>query len=300
VALAGEVEAVLEQALVELHDVVEARYGDEQGAAMGARHVLAVALLVSGAGVGEAVVETAVGGEGLEHPADADLGAEAAADLRGIVEDRAHGNAADGLEHVAQALAHALRGFAPEDLREADVRMGEADGEVLAANGDATHLEARLAEVHLALTGQPPERQVPRGVAPVALNGHLPPLPAHVALRGGVAALVVLLLAQTHVDPGRGVALPAPPLGVGDGPCVDRPPEPPEGRELRILLGLRLHGWVPHVAALAHRRLGDMQLPRDPGDGLAMPRPPAHVPCPAHVDHSFLPFSCRIQRHRQR
>jgi hypothetical protein len=124
VALAGEVEAVLEQALVELHDVVEARYGDEQGAAMGAHHVLAVALLVSGAGVGEAVVETAVGGEELEHLADADLGAEAAADLRGIVEDRAHGNAADGLEHVAQALAHALRGFAPEDLREADARMG--------------------------------------------------------------------------------------------------------------------------------------------------------------------------------
>lgn len=241
-ALAGEVEAVLEQALVELHDVVEARYGDEQGAAMGAHHVLAAALPVSGAGVGEAVVETAVGGEGLEHLADAGLGAEAAADLRGVVEDRAHGGAADGLEHVAQALAHALRGFAPEDLREADARMGEADGEALSPRGDAADPEVRLAEVHLALTGQPPERQVPRGVAPAALNGHPPPLPAHVALHGGVAALAVLLLAQTHVDPGCGVALPAPLLGVGDGPCVDRPPEPLEGRELRILLGPRLHG----------------------------------------------------------
>jgi hypothetical protein len=79
----------------------------------------------------------------------------------GVVEGRAHGNAADELEHVAQALAHALRGFAPEDLREADVRMGEADGEALSPRGDATHLEVRLAEVHLALTGQPPERQVP-------------------------------------------------------------------------------------------------------------------------------------------
>jgi hypothetical protein len=122
------------------------------------------------------------------------------------------------------------------------LEWGEGDGEVLAANGDATDPEVRLAEVHLALTGQPPEQQVPRGVAPVALNGRLPPLPAHVALHGGVAALAVLLLAQTHVDPGCGVALPAPLLGVGDGPCVDRLPEPLEGREPRILLGPRLHG----------------------------------------------------------
>lgn len=71
------------------------------------------------------------------------------------------------------------------------------------------------------LARQPSQRQEPLGVPAVALAGHL--LAAlDVALYGGVAVRSALLIAKSHVDPRRRVALLAPDPAVVVEPGVDR------------------------------------------------------------------------------
>ena len=76
---------------------------------------------VAGAGVAEPVLEPVVGAAGPEGPGGADPVARAPADPGRVVEDDPGGDAADELEDVPGALAHALRVLAGEHLREPDV-----------------------------------------------------------------------------------------------------------------------------------------------------------------------------------
>ena len=60
-------------------------------------------------------------GESAEERRGPHLGADPAADLGGVVEHGPQRHAPEELEDVAEPLADALRGLAPEDLREPDV-----------------------------------------------------------------------------------------------------------------------------------------------------------------------------------
>ena len=182
VGLVAHVQAVREQAPVEGPGVVEARDRDEGVAPVAADLVLDVALLVARVGVGEGVVEPVVGGEQPEELAGAHLPAHPPADLRRVVEHRARGHAAHEREDAREPLAHALGGLAPEDLREAHVGVREAHREVVAARERAPHPEVRLAEVDLALAGEPVQLQEALGVPLVRLAGHLPAAPPHTYL----------------------------------------------------------------------------------------------------------------------
>lgn len=66
-----------------------------------------------------------------------------------------------GCENVLQALADALRGLAPEDLRDSHVGMREAHRGVLSADDGAPHPEVGLPEARLALAGRPLELEGP-------------------------------------------------------------------------------------------------------------------------------------------
>ena len=173
-------------------------------------------------GAGEGVAEPVVRREAAEEPRGPRLPADASADLGGVVEDRPPRHAANELEHVAEPLADALGRLAPEDLGEAHVGVREGDGQALAPGGHPADPEVRLAEVDLDLAGQPSQRQEPLGVPAVALAGHLLPAAPGVALHGGVAARVALLVAEPHVDPRGRVAPLAPAPAVVAGPGVDR------------------------------------------------------------------------------
>jgi hypothetical protein len=223
VALApAQVEAVLEQPLIERGDVVEGRDGHEEVPPVAADLVLDVAPLVARAGVGEGVAGPVVRREepeGLRRP---DLAPDAPADLGGVVEDRPPRHAARELEDVAEPLADALGRLAPEDLGEPHVGVREGDGQALAPGEDATHPEVRLAEAGLHLAGQPAQGQEALGVPAVALAGHLLAPAPDVALHGGVGPLVAELVAEPHVHPHGRVALLAPVPAVVVEPGVYR------------------------------------------------------------------------------
>ena len=289
VALAlAQVEAVVEQPAVERPDVVERRDGDEEVPPVAADLVLDVALLVARAGVGEDVVEPVVRREAAEELRGPHLPADASADLGGVVEDRPPRHAADELEDVAEPLADALGRLAPEDLGEAHVGVREGDGQVLAPGGHPADPEVRLAEVDLDLAGQPSQRQEPLGVPAVALAGHLLPTALDVALHGGVAARVALLVAKPRVDPRRRVALLAPVPAVVVEPGVDRLLVGREQLALRLAPPRGLGRQVLHPGVLPGRRLRHADRPRDRGDWLAAPGPLAYILHLVHADRSSL------------
>lgn len=143
VALAlAQVEAVLEQPLVERGDVVEGRNGHEEVPPVAADLVLHIALLVARIGIGEGVVEPVVRREAAEELRDPDRLPDAPADLGGVVEDGPAGHAAYELEDAAQPLADALGRLAPEDLGEPHVGVRERDGQVLAPRGPRRTLKS--------------------------------------------------------------------------------------------------------------------------------------------------------------
>ena len=289
VALAlAQVEAVLEQPAVERADVAERRDGDEEVPPVAADLVLDAALLVARVGIGEGVVESVVGREAAEELRCPHLPADAPADLGGVVEDRPPGRAADELEDVAEPLADALGRLAPEDPGEPDVGVREGDRQVLAPGDHAAGPEVRLAEVDLDLAGQPSRRQESLGVPAVALAGRLLAAAPDVALHGGVAARVALLVAKTHVDPRRRVALLAPVPAVVVEPGVDRLLVWREGLALVLAAPRGLGRQVLHPGVLPDRRLRRADRPRNRGDRLAAPCPLAYILYLVHADHSSL------------
>ena len=284
----AEVEAVFEQPAVERADVVERRDGDEEVPPVAADLVLDVALLVARVGVGEGAVESVVGREAAKEPRCPHLPADAPDDLGGVVEDRPPGHAADELEDVAEPLADALGRLAPEDLGEPDVGVREGDRQVLAPGDHAADPEVRLAEVDLDLAGQPSQRQEPLGVPAVALAGHLLAAALDVALHGGAAARIALLIAKPHVDPRRRVALLAPVPAVVVEPGVDRLLVRREDLALGLAPPRGLGRQVLHPDVLPDRRLRRADRPRNRGDRLAAPCPLAYILYLVHADHSSL------------
>lgn len=185
VALArAGVEAVPEQPAVGRGDVVVRRDGHEEAPPVAPDLVLGVALLVARVGVGEGVVGPVVRREAPEELREPGLAPDAPADLGGVVEDGPPRHAAGELEHVAEPLADALRGLAPEHLGGPHVGAREGDGRALAPGEDATHPEVRLPEADLDLAGQPARRKEALGVPAVTLPGHLLAAAPGVAARG--------------------------------------------------------------------------------------------------------------------
>ena len=243
------------------------------------------------------MVEPVVRGEPAEELGHPGPRADAPADLGGVVEHRAPGHPTHELEHVPETPADALGGLAPEHLREADAGMREGSRQVLPPDGDAPHPEVRLAEVDLALAGEPAELQEALGVAPVALLGHLLAPEPHVAPRGGVGALVAALLPQPGVHLRRGMALLAPVAEVAVEPRIYVRDMWGEQLAPRSAPPRALRGQVLHPQVLPDGGLRHPGLPRDRGDGLAPPTPSSYILYLAHADHSYsdLPYGavCR-------
>lgn len=212
----------------------------------------------------------------------------------------ARGHAAHEREDAREPLAHALGGLAPEDLREAHVGVREAHREVVAARERAAHPEVRLAEVDLALAGEPVQLQEALGVPLVRLAGHLPAAPPHVPLHSRVRPVVALLVPQTHVHAHGRVALPPPVPGVVGEPPVDGAGIGREQLALAPRPSGRLRRQVLHVPVLAHRGLGHAGGSRDVSHRDASPPHPPDVLDLVHADHPLLASSCRKRTHRQR
>lgn len=145
--------------------------------------------------------------EAAEQLGGDDLRTDLPADLGGVVEHGPQRHAPEELKDVAEPLADALGGLAPEHLREADVGVRERHREEVPALHDAAHAEAGLPEVDLALPGQPVEQQKPLRLARVRLGGQLLAPPLHVPLHSGAGALEAALGDQAVVDLLCGVAL---------------------------------------------------------------------------------------------
>ena len=93
------------------------------------------------------------------------------------------------------------------------------------APGDhASHSEVRLAEVDLALAGQPVEQEEPLRLAGVEPGGELLAPAPHVPSDRRVGALEPSLRDEAVVDPLRGMALLAPAAPVFQEPRVDQGP----------------------------------------------------------------------------
>lgn len=195
------------------------------------------------------------------------------------------GHAAYELEDAAQPLADALGRLAPEDLGEPHVGVRERDGQVLAPCGHPADPEVGLADAGLDLSGQPAQLQEALGVPAVALAGHLLPALLHVALHGGIGALVAAPVDEPHIHPHGRMALLAPVHAVIAGPGVGRLPVRRGQLALRLLPLRRLGRQVLHPRVLPGRRLRDADCPRDRGYRLPAPRPSAHVLHPVHADH---------------
>lgn len=176
--------AVPEEPAVGRGDVVERRDGHEEVPPVAPGLVLGVAPLVARVGVGEGVTGPVVRREAPEELRRPGLAPDAPADLGGAVEDGPPRHAARELEHVAEPLADALRGLAPEHLGGPHVGVREGGGRVLAPGGHAADPEVRLPEVGLDLAGQPARRKEALGVPAVALPGHLLAAAPGVAARG--------------------------------------------------------------------------------------------------------------------
>ena len=287
----AERHACLQEPTVEGLDVAECRDGHERVPSVGPHLVLHVPPPVSRIGAGEGVAEPIVRGEPAEELGDPDLGPEAPADLRGIVEHRPGRHASHELEHVPEPLADALGGLSPEHLREPDAGVGEGDGQVLSPRDDAPHPEVRLAEVDLAFAGKPAELQIALRVATAALLGHLLAPLLHIALHGGIGASVAVLLPQPVIHLRGGVVLLAPAAHVAIEPGVYLPGIGREQLALGRPLLRHLRRQVLHPQILPDGRLRYPGLPRDRGDALASPVPSSYTLNLVHADHSFLSSS---------
>ena len=212
--------------------------------------------------------------------------ADATPDLGGVVEHGAQRHPSQELEHVAQPLADALGGLAPEDLGEPDVGVRERDHEEVPPRDHAAHAEVRLAEVHLALAGQPVEQEEPLRLAGVELGRELLAPALDVPLDGRVGAPEALLPDEAVVDPLGGVALLEPAAPVLQEPRVDQPGEGLEqrrpGRPADRRGPLR---EVRLLQVLPHRRLGDPGVPGDRGDRRPVPAQPSDIVDLVHADH---------------
>lgn len=147
--------ALREQALVEGLERAHLGHRHEEVSADPAHFALYVALLVAGVRVGKGGLETVVHAKRLEQAGFLDLAADAAADLGGVVEDHQRRDAADVLEGVLQALAHAHGLLVAEQLGEAVVGLRERFGEVAHAGEVPAVVEVGLPEVDLYGAGRP-------------------------------------------------------------------------------------------------------------------------------------------------
>ena len=202
VPLARHVARPLQQSLVVPVDVPHPRDRDEEVPPLRPDLVLHGPLLVSGVGVAEPVLEPIVGAAGLEELGGADPVAHAAADPGRVVEDDPGGDAADELEDVPGALAHALRVLAGEHLGEPHVGVGEARDEEGHLAPRAPHDERRVAEVDLRDPRGPVEVEEAARAAPEAK----PRLP-HVAPDGLLGDVGAALVDEPAPDPVRRVPL---------------------------------------------------------------------------------------------
>lgn len=78
-----------------------------------------------------------------------------------LSETASGGTPPHGREDVLQALTDALRGLAPEDLRDSHVGLREAHRGVLSAGDGAPHPEVGPPGARLALAGRPLELEGP-------------------------------------------------------------------------------------------------------------------------------------------
>ena len=192
------------------------------------------------------------------------LAAQAPPGLGGVVEHELAGRPPDPPEDAGQPRAHALGALGHAGDGVARVRVGQADDEELQAQPLPGDHRLEVAVVRLGGAGRPLELEV---AVPRARRPREPPL-AHVALHGGVGALVAPLFDEPVVDSLGGVALLARGAQVGfehpvdpGGVRVDRRVRPVCGRG-----GLRRQ--VLHVGVL--------------GDGVAAEPEPAGYLGPRH------------------
>ena len=244
--------------------------------------VLHGALLVAGVGVAEPVLEPVVGAAGLEEPGGADPVAHAAPDPGRVVEDDPGWDAADELEDVPGALAHALRVLAGEHLGEPHVGVWEARDEVGHLAPRAPRDERRVAEVDLRDPRGPVEVEEAVRGAPEAE----PRLP-HVAPDGLLGHVGAALVDEPAPDPVRRVPLLPVLPGVVREPLVHerRPPVHLRGFPLPRLGGLRRE--VLHPRVLVDRVARHAQLAGDGRHGLAPAVLPSHGIDSVHAGHSF-------------
>lgn len=174
----------------------------------------------------------------------------APAGARGVVEDDAGGNAADVLEDVAEALAHALAGLAREELAEAHVGEGEAEHQEVHPHALSPGQHVDVAEVGLRLPRRPDKLHIA-----VGRRGYLGLAPPHVVLDGSVAAVVGGLVQQALVYALCAVSLLAPYALVAEQDLVDEGLVRVKDRRARLQArGLRRE--IVHRDVLADRRLG--------------------------------------------
>lgn len=147
--------ALREQALVEGLGRAHLGHRHEEVSADPAHFALHVALLVAGVRVGKGGPEAVAHAKRLEQVGFPDLAADAAAGLVGVVEDRRRRDAADVLEGVLQALAHAHGPLVAEQLGEAVVGLRERLGEAVHAGEVPAVVEVGLPEVDLHGAGRP-------------------------------------------------------------------------------------------------------------------------------------------------
>lgn len=155
VALLRALVALREQALVEGLGRALLGHRHKEVSADPAHFALHAALLVAGVRVGKGGLEAVVHAKRLEQVGLLDLAADAAADLGGVVEDHQWRDAADVLEGVLQALAHAHGLLVAEQLGEAVVGLRERLGEVAHAGEVPAVVEVGLPEVDLYGAGRP-------------------------------------------------------------------------------------------------------------------------------------------------
>ncbi len=135
--------------------------------------VLHQPLLIPRAGVGEAVTDPVMRGKAVEERGGGDLRVDPAADLGSVVEDGAQRHAPDELNNAPEPLADALRVSPQNTWTKPTLEWGERDHEEMAPVDHAAHAEVRLAEVDLALAGQPVEQEEPLHLADVEPDGEL-------------------------------------------------------------------------------------------------------------------------------
>ena len=261
-----------------------ARHGHEEVRAQVADLGLDRALLVPRVGVAEREGEVVVRRERGEQLGGAHLLADPASDAGRVVEHDAAGNAADGLEHVAQGLADAFGVLPGEHLGDPHVRVREREHEVAQAPPDPAHVEIGLAEVGLRLAGLPGQVEEVVVLPDPELGLQRPDVLAH----GRLAALDALLVAEPRPYAVGGVALLAPFEPVLLEPARDeRPPWVEQlgarrrDRDARREVVLR--------QMVVHRVARYPDLAGDLGYRIALLPQLAYRIRLRHADHPFLP-----------